>query len=235
MYVEKTNMIKLESVSKSFNRTKVLSDISFAVGIGEAVALVGPSGGGKTTILRLIAGFEIPDSGKIIIGDRLVSWKGFACPPHERGIGMVFQKPALWPHMTLAQNIRFGLKGMTKAEVKKRLDELFHLTHLTGKEARYPHEVSGGEAQRAALARAIAPKPDILFLDEPMMGFDQDLVVEMTSVLRELRKETRTTIIYVSHDHSDVKAITDRVIFLSRGEISYDGCWDGLEAARSLK
>ena len=106
-------MIKLELVSKSFSGISVLSDISFHVEDEEAVALVGPSGSGKTTVLRLIAGFEVPDTGEITIGDRLVSWKGYACPPHERGIGMVFQKPALWPHMTLERNIRFGLKGMS--------------------------------------------------------------------------------------------------------------------------
>lgn len=228
-------MIKLELVNKSFNGIKVISNISFHVNTGEAVALVGPSGGGKTTVLRLIAGFEVPDSGKITIGDRLVSEKGYACSPHERGIGMVFQKPALWPHMTLAQNIRFGLKGMSKAETKGRLEELFLLTHLNGLEERFPHQVSGGEAQRATLARAIAPKPDILFLDEPMMGFDQDLIVEMTAVLRKLRDETRTTIIYVSHDFSEVQAVTDRVILLSHGKISYDGLWDGLDVGRSLR
>src|SRR4030042_1920858 len=108
-------MIKLELVNKSYEGNKVLSDISFHVNTGEAAALVGPSGGGKTTILRLIAGFEIPDSGAIAIDDRIVSSKGYACPPHERGIGMVFQKPALWPHMTLVQNINFGLKGLSKA------------------------------------------------------------------------------------------------------------------------
>jgi ABC-type Fe3+/spermidine/putrescine transport system ATPase subunit len=228
-------MIKLEQISKSFDKVEVIKSISFQVNTGEAIALVGPSGGGKTTILRLIAGFEVPDSGNITIDDRLVSWKGYASPPNERGIGMVFQKPALWPHMTLAQNISFGLKGMSKTETKKRLEELFHLTHLDGKEGRYPHQVSGGEAQRATLARAIASKPNILFLDEPMIGFDQDLIVEMTEVLRQLRDETKMTIIYVSHDFSEVKTITDRIILISRGEISYNGHWNGFNTDRPLK
>ena len=211
-------MIKLELVSKSFSGIKVLSDISFQVNNEEAVALVGPSGSGKTTILRLIAGFEVPDTGKITIGDRIVSWEGHACPPHERGIGMVFQKPALWPHMTLEQNIRFGLKGMSKARTIERVEELFSLTHLSGMEKRYPHQVSGGEAQRATLARAIAPNPDILFLDEPMIGLDNDLVAEITQLLREIREKTRTIVIYVAHDFNEARAITDHVLFLSQGE-----------------
>ena len=226
-------MIELEFVSKVFNGITVLSDISFQIDTGESAALVGPSGGGKTTILRLIAGLEVPNSGRITINDRLVSWKGYACPPYERGIGMVFQKPALWPHMTLAQNIRFGLKGMSKAEIEERLEELFSLTHLKGMEGRYPHQVSGGEAQRTALARAIAPRPDILFMDEPMMGLDHELVFEMTELLRELRDKTQITILYVSHDFREVEAVTDRVILLSRGEITYDGSWEGLDKGRS--
>lgn len=228
-------MIKLELVNKSFNGNKVLSDISFHIDTGEAAALVGPSGGGKTTILRLIAGFEIPDSGEITIDDKIVSSKGYACPPHERGIGMVFQKPALWPHMTLAQNIIFGLKDLNRAATKERIEELLVMTHLKGMESRYPHQVSGGEAQRATLARAIAPKPGILFLDEPMAGLDYDLVVEMIDVLRALRSKNKTTIIYVSHDFNEVQVITERVILLSHGVISYDGPWEGLSSGRPLR
>ena len=148
---------------------------------------------------------------------------------------MVFQKPALWPHMTLEQNIRFGLKGMSKASITERVEELVSLTHLNGLERRYPHQVSGGEAQRATLARAIAPNPDILFLDEPMTGLDHDLIAEMTRVLREIREKTRTTVMYVGHDFSEARAITDRVILLSHGEISYDGPWDGLDTQRNIQ
>jgi iron(III) transport system ATP-binding protein len=228
-------MIKLELVNKSYEGNKVLSDISFHVNTGEAAALVGPSGGGKTTILRLIAGFELPDSGEIAIDDRIVSSKGYVCPPHERGIGMVFQKPALWPHMTLAQNISFGLRDLGKSVTKERLEELLLLTHLKGMENRYPHQVSGGEAQRATLARAIAPKPGILFLDEPMAGLDYDLIVEMIDVLRALRGRNKTTIIYVSHDFNEAQAITERVILLSHGVISYDGPWEGVGRGRLLR
>ena len=222
-------MIRVDALAKKLSVTFALSGISFRVNTGEALALVGHSGGGKTTILRLIAGFEIPDSGDIYIKDRLVSSRGYACPPHERGIGMVFQKAALWPHMTLAQNIRFGLKGLSKSAISDRLKELIEITHLKGMEERYPHQVSGGEAQRAALARAIAPNPDILFMDEPMTGLDHELVLEMNEVLRDIRSTLKTTIIYVSHDLKEARFNTDRVIQLTHGRITYDGGWESLD------
>jgi ABC-type Fe3+/spermidine/putrescine transport system ATPase subunit len=228
-------MIKLEQINKHFDGNKILSDISFQISTAESVALVGPSGSGKTTILRLIAGFETPDSGKITIDDRVVSSKGYACPPHERGIGMVFQKPALWPHMTLAQNILFSLKELNKSECQDRLKQLLNLTHLKGMENRYPHQVSGGEAQRVTLARAIAPHPAILFLDEPMIGMDYELVTEMNNVIKELRSRYQPTIIYVSHDFNEARAITDRVMLLSGGKVSYDGQWEQLPIGRNMK
>jgi iron(III) transport system ATP-binding protein len=222
-------MIKVDELGKKLNDTFALSGISFQVNSGEALALVGPSGGGKTTLLRLIAGLEVPDSGNIYIDDKLVSSAGYACPPHERGIGMVFQKAALWPHMTLAQNVRFGLKGLNKTEAANRVRELFEITHLKGMEGRYPHQVSGGEAQRAALARAVAPKPNILFMDEPMTGLDSALVSEMNEVLREIRNTSTTTIIYVSHDLKEARYNTDRVIQLTRGRVTFDGGWESLD------
>jgi iron(III) transport system ATP-binding protein len=221
-------MIIVEHISKSYGKVNVLTDISFKVDTGRALALVGPSGSGKTTILRLLAGFEIPNSGQIIIGNKVVSTKEYTSPPHERGIGMVFQKPALWPHMTLEQNVRFGLSGLNRDEILERIKELFHLTHLDGLEKRYPYQVSGGEAQRATLARAIAPKPDILFLDEPMIGLDNALKTEMIEILRETRQTAGVTIIYVSHDYKEAQLITDQVVQLSHGKICYNGSWDGL-------
>ena len=131
-------MIAMQSVSKAFDRVPALRHVTFEVTSGEAVALVGPSGGGKTTILRLIAGLEIPDSGDIILNGRLVSSSGWACPPHERRVGMVFQRPALWPHMTVTRNVRFGLVGLTRAEAEQRLNETLKLTRLAGLEQRFP-------------------------------------------------------------------------------------------------
>lgn len=225
-------MILLDGVSKCFDHVAAVSGLRFCVNQGEAVALVGPSGCGKTTVLRLIAGFELPDAGTITIRGRLVSRKGWACPPHARGIGMVFQKPALWPHMTLAQNIRFGISGMAAAAARDRLRSLLRLTQLEGLEHRFPHQVSGGEAQRASLARALAPGPSILFLDEPMAGLDWELVKSMEQLLHEVRRSTGATIIYVSHDLDEARAVTDRVIVLAGGQLKYDGCWEGMPMGR---
>lgn len=228
-------MIALEGVSKSFDGASAVSGVSFCVDSSEAVALVGPSGGGKTTMLRLIAGFELPDEGMISIGGRLASRKDWACPPHQRGIGMVFQKPALWPHMTLAQNIRFGVAGMSKPIADDRLREMLCVTQLEGLAHRYPHQVSGGEAQRASLARAFAPSPPILFLDEPMAGLDWELVRSMVDLLREFRRTTSVTIIYVSHDLEEARAVTSRVIMLVQGQIRYDGPWEGMPPGRGWR
>lgn len=221
-------VIDLQNVSKRFDGIPAVSNVNFHVDAGEAVALVGPSGSGKTTLLRLIAGFEVPDDGQITLSGRTVSRKRWACPPHERGIGMVFQKPALWPHMTLAGNIRFGLSGLDKRQSEERFRRLVSITHLEGLEKRYPHQVSGGEAQRAALARALAPNPPILLLDEPMSGIDWELNREMIELIAEIRRQSGTTIIYVSHDLSEAQAVTDRVILLRRGEIAYAGSWAGV-------
>lgn len=227
-------MIVIDGVSKSFDGVTAVSGLSLRVNKGEAVALVGPSGGGKTTALRLIAGFELPDEGTITIQGRLASRKNWACPPHERGIGMVFQKPALWPHMTLAQNIGFGISGMAAPMADDRLRNLLHLTHLEGLGHRYPHQVSGGEAQRASLARALAPSPSILFLDEPMAGLDWDLVENMIELLHEVRCTTDMTLVYVSHDLEEARAVTDRVIVVAHGQVRYDGTWDGIQMGRGL-
>lgn len=227
-------MITVQDISKSFGGIAALLAVSFHVMPGEALALVGPSGGGKTTILRLIAGLEEPDRGTIAIGGRLVSRKGLVHPPHERGIGMVFQKPALWPHMTLAQNIAFPLASKPQSAGAERVREILRFTHLEGLEHRYPHQVSGGEAQRASLARALAPRPAILFLDEPMAGLDWDLVSSMIELLNEVRRATGVTIIYVSHDLDEARAVTDRVIVLASGRVKHDGPWNSIHVERRL-
>jgi len=150
------HVIVVEGVTRTVGETTLVRDVSFAVGRGEALALIGPSGSGKTTVLRLIAGLDVPTAGRILIDGQIASEAGWACAPHLRGIGMVFQKPSLWPHMTVVQNVAFGLGGQPRREVERRLEEVLHLTRLVGLESRRPHHLSGGEAQRAALARAIS-------------------------------------------------------------------------------
>ncbi len=212
-------MIRLQGVSKRFGDVHTIQEVSLAVARGEAVALSGPSGSGKTTLLRLIAGLEVPDAGEIHLDGRLASRAGWACPPYQRGVGLVFQRPALWPHMTVTQNIAFGLSGFPKEEAKERLQETVRLTRLEGLERRYPDQISGGEAQRAALARAIAPRPPILLLDEPMGGLDPELNRQMIDLLLAIRRETRPTIVYVSHDAAEAAAVTDRLVRLHYGRL----------------
>ena len=228
-------MIVFESVSKSFGKVPAVREVTFEIASGESVVLAGPSGSGKTTVLRLIAGLEAPDSGKVFLSGRLASESGWISPLHERGIGMVFQKPALWPHMTLAQNIRFGLSRMKRSEADKRVREMVRFTHLEGLEKRYPHQVSGGEAQRVALARALAPAPPILLLDEPLIGLDQELHKEMIELIHNVRQKTETTTVYVTHDLAEAASIADRVIRLRKGAIEQIGGWDEMQKRESPK
>lgn len=218
-------VIVLERIGKSIDGTAVLRDVSLSVGPGESLALIGPSGSGKTTLLRLIAGLDVPSAGRILLHGRVASGNGRLCPPHERGIGMVSQRPSLWPHMTVAQNVAFGLAPLPRQEAARHLAETLELTHLVGLERRYPHQLSGGEMQRAVLARAIAPTPGILLLDEPLTGLDPDLHASMLELFRKVREETAAVFVYVSHDHAEARAITERVVALRRGQVECDGRW----------
>lgn len=212
-------MIRLDRISKYFGEVHAVSDISFTVDHHQALALVGPSGSGKSTVLRLIAGLEIPDAGRIIIDGEVVSRPGSLTPPHTRGIGMVFQRPALWPHLTVAQHIAFGLSEQSNPEVHSRVKTLVHLTRLEGLEKRHPYELSGGEAQRVALARALAPEPRILLLDEPLSNLDSELHSEMLRLITKVRSDTEVTLILVSHNQTEATSFCDRVITLRAGRV----------------
>lgn len=223
-------MIALQSVSKSFDGVPVVREVTFEVASGMAVALVGPSGAGKTTILRLIAGLEVPDEGDIILNGRVMSRGGWACPPHERGVGMVFQRPALWPHLSVRRNVQFGLAGLKRVEAEERLRDTLRLTHLEGFEERYPHQLSGGEAQRVALARALAPRPSILLLDEPLVGLDVELNREMIELIRGIRQQFGTTIVYVTHYLSEAEAVADTMVMLRQGCVEQVGSWQSIQS-----
>lgn len=220
------NVIEVEALSRGVDGHSILGGLSFKVEAGEALAVVGPSGSGKTTLLRLVAGLDVPSGGSIHLNGRIASAQGYCLPPHRRSIGMVFQRCALWPHMTVAQNVAFGLAAMARSEVRVRVGELLEMTSLLGLEGRRPHQLSGGEAQRVAIARAIAPRPSILLLDEPLSGLDPELHAEMQSLLRQIRSATGATIMYVSHDHGEVAAMTERVLVMRRGRSVYLGGWD---------
>jgi len=215
-------MIVVDQLTKSYRDVKAVDGVSFEAPRPGSLAILGPSGSGKTTLLRLIAGLEIPDAGEIHINGELVSQPGWAAAPYKRGLGLVFQTSALWPHMTVAQNILFGLHGRPKEEARGRLSELLEQTSLGGLERRYPHEISGGEARRVALARTLAPRPRCLLLDEPLTNVDPDLKRKLLSLIQEEVRQTEACLIYVTHDSSEAGQISGRVLLLKDGCLEID-------------
>lgn len=211
--------IIFEKVSKAFEGKQVLKDLSFQIDSGECFTILGPSGCGKTVILRLIAGFEIPDSGKIIIGDEVVSDRsqGINKTPEERKLGVVFQDYAVWPHKTVMKNVLYPLE-MRNTDKNNR-DSLalsaIEMVNLNGYEDRLPYQLSGGQQQRVALARALVANSDILLLDEPLTNLDANLREEMRFEIKEIQKNTKSTILYVTHDQDVALAISDRIAIMT--------------------
>lgn len=214
--------IQLKSITKTYGGTKepAVNNLSLSVEKGSIVTLLGPSGCGKSTTLRLIAGFENSDSGSIILADKLVSDGNTWIPPEKRGVGMVFQDYALFPHLNVQDNVGFGYKGKDK---KDRVKEVLELVNLTGFEKRFPHELSGGQQQRVALARALARKPVVVLLDEPFSNLDADLRVNMRVEVRRIIKEAGATAVFVSHDQKDALAISDKIVVMKDGEVQQIG------------
>lgn len=208
-------MIKMKGVTKYYQTTKAVDHISLEVPNRTSLVILGPSGSGKTTLLRLIAGLEKPDEGEIYINEMLVSSPDRVIPPYERGIGFVFQTPALWPHMTVAQNVRFGLPSGSD----RRVQELLTNTGLVDLANRYPGQISGGEAHRVALARALAPKPKYLLFDEPLTNLDPDLKDEMLILIKDSVTETGASLVYVTHNAGEAEQISDRLIIIKNGRI----------------
>jgi iron(III) transport system ATP-binding protein len=204
-------------------KEKTIQDAAMSIEKGEIVTILGQSGSGKSTILRLIAGLELPEAGTIIINDQVMTNDKIFVQPEKRGVGMVFQDYALFPHMTVAANIRFGLKTMKRQERDERLKAVMALVGLTGFEKRYPYELSGGQQQRVALARAMAPNPALILFDEPFSNLDADLQIKIRDELRDILKTAGITSIFVTHDQEDAKAIADRVIVIENGHITKIG------------
>jgi putative spermidine/putrescine transport system ATP-binding protein len=207
----------LRNISKSYGAVTALDDVSLDVVSGEFVAMLGPSGCGKTTLLRSVAGLEHPDSGTIVVGGQDVTDQ----PPRKRPIGMVFQSYALFPNMTLRDNIGFPLKVRKEpsAQVGKRVDELLELVGLTDQANRYPHQVSGGQQQRGALARALAPSPQVLLLDEPLSALDALVRTRLRDEIRRIQQLVKITALYVTHDQAEAMALADRVAVMNNGKI----------------
>jgi ABC-type Fe3+/spermidine/putrescine transport system ATPase subunit len=213
--------LEISHVSKSFASTSVLSEISFSVNAGELFFILGPSGCGKSTLLRIIAGLERPDAGTVYLSGVDLN----PIPPHKRGIGMVFQSYALWPHMTVARNVGFGLETskLSKAEQRGRVAEVLALVRLEGLEERYPHELSGGQQQRVSLARALAVRPALLLLDEPLSNVDPGLRSDVRSEIRSLQRATGMTMVYVTHDQEDALTMASRIALLHKGCVEQVG------------
>ena len=214
--------LRMRGVGKRYGQVEALRDLSLEVSAGEILLVVGPSGCGKSTALRLIAGLETPDQGEIEISGNVVAGSRWVAP-EQRGVGMVFQDYALFPHMTVAQNVAFGLQRWPRASRAPRVAEVLALVGLDRYVPRYPHELSGGEQQRVAIARALAAKPHLLLLDEPLSNLDAELRAEMRVELRRVLKAAGITGVMVTHDQEEAFAIADRVAVFSRGQLCQIG------------
>lgn len=212
------SIVEIEGLSFSYSKKEepVINDFSFSMEKGKIVGILGQSGSGKSTLLRLIAGLEMPLKGTIQIADKTVVGEGVFIQPENRGVGMVFQDYALFPHMTVRDNILFGLSKMPRKERNQRVAEMLELVHMENFEKRYPHELSGGQQQRIALARALAPKPNVLLMDEPFSNLDADLKESIREELGVILKKANMTCIIVTHDRNDVEAICDDSIVLGQ-------------------
>ncbi len=214
-------IIELTNITKTYPNTKApaIADVSLSVEPGEILALLGPSGSGKTTLLRLIAGFEFPDTGAILLGGvRMNSTHGFV-PTEDRRVGMVFQDGGLFPHLTVSQNIAFGLYRYNKIEQDKKVSEMLRLVSLESFGQRYPHELSGGQQQRVALARALAPNPIVLLMDEPFSSLDPDMRARMRDEVHAILRRIGITAILVTHDHDEAFTMADKVAVLNAGKL----------------
>lgn len=207
--------LSLNNVSKVFGTTAAVEDFNLEVDKGEFVSFLGPSGCGKTTTLRMIAGFELPTTGKITLDGEDITYKS----PNQRNVGMVFQSYALFPNLTIGQNIGFGLqvRKLPEADIKKRIDEMLALVHLEKHINKYPYQLSGGQQQRIALTRALAINPRVLLLDEPLSALDAKIRVELRLEIRRIQQTMGITTIYVTHDQEEALLISDRVVVMSQG------------------
>jgi putative spermidine/putrescine transport system ATP-binding protein len=213
--------IRVDALTRKFGNVIAVDAASFEVPAGTFVVLLGPSGSGKTTILRMVAGLEVPSRGRVWLGD--VDSSGI--PAHKRGVGYVFQRPSMFPNYTVRENIGWGLKLRRRPadEIRQRVAEMVDLVHLNGLEDRYVTQMSGGEAQRVAIARALAPDPPILLLDEPLSALDAKLRDELKDVIAEVQDRTRKTMMMVTHDQREALSLADTVVVLDRGRIAQLG------------
>jgi iron(III) transport system ATP-binding protein len=217
--------VELRGLTKHYGPLAVVDNVSLTIQHGSLVCLLGPSGCGKTTTLRLIAGFVEPSAGEIRVGDRVVSTPQRTLPPERRNMSMIFQSYALWPHMTVAENIAYGLKlrKVDSGTIRRKLDAILATTRLAPLAERYPGELSGGQQQRVALARALIVEPETLLLDEPLSNLDANLREEMRFEVRRLHDEYRYTTVYVTHDQAEAMTTADVIAVMNAGKIEQAG------------
>ncbi len=215
--------IKLINVSKRFGKFVAVDNLNLSIKTNEFITLLGPSGCGKTTTLRMIAGLETPSEGRITIDEDVVfdSKEGINVPPNKRDVGFLFQNYALWPHMTVRQNIAFGLENLkwSKRDIANRVHELTSMLKIREFLTRYPSELSGGQQQRVAIARTLAPRPRVLFMDEPLSNLDAKLRTDMRSELKRLHKNTDSTFVYVTHDQLEAMTLSTRICIMEKGKL----------------
>jgi len=209
--------LKIQNISKSYENKKILKNVSFTVEEGRLVSILGPSGTGKSTILKIISGLIDADEGKIIVDNKDIT----NVPPEKRGIGFVFQSPLLFPHMTVEENIKFGLevKKWRRDRIRERVKELLYLLQIEDLEHRMASEISGGQQQRVSIARSLAPESEILLMDEPFSSLDPELRFEMGNLIKDIQKKYNLTVIFVTHDRNESMALSHNIALLLDGEI----------------
>ncbi len=217
--------VTIQKVTKAFGDNVVLREFSAAFQDGEFITLLGPSGCGKTTMLRMIAGFEKPTSGEIHIDGQLVSGGRTFVPPEKRGVGMVFQSYAVWPHMDVFDNVAYPLsiRHTPKSEIKASVEKVLSIVHLSQYAERFPNQLSGGQQQRVALARALVAEPKLLLLDEPLSNLDAKLRESMRFEIKEIQKKLGINVVYVTHDQTEAMAMSDRIFLINRGVVQQCG------------
>jgi iron(III) transport system ATP-binding protein len=212
-------MIVLDNISKTFGNHTAVNHVSLEIADNARIALLGPSGSGKTTLLRLIAGLAMPDEGTISMNGRIVSSPEVFVPPSDRKIGFVFQSAALWPHKTVAGNILFAIDALPEAEQQERLSALMDSMGISSLRDRYPDQISGGEARRVALARALAPRPETLLFDEPLTNLDRPLRDDLLQLIAESVRSDGSSMLYVTHDEYEATTVADTVIRFDKGRV----------------
>jgi len=215
--------LTVEGIEQAYGENRVLKDLSFRIPAGAIGCLLGPSGCGKTTALRCIAGFENVQAGRILLNGEVLSSPGSTVPPEKRGLGMVFQQYALFPHLDVAANVGFGLRGLKGAEKQRRVAEVLDIVGLGGRENLFPDELSGGQQQRVALARALAPRPGLLLMDEPFSSLDTGLRVRLGTEIRDILKQQGITALLVTHDQAEAFAVADEIGVMREGRLEQ---WD---------